>query len=92
MSKSIQKPWVAFGYLTKDSMGYICQESIDSIHVQYSEGQLYPTESWDKSYVKSFSTPEELAKYVYAEWGTYRYEEAMQLLKEKFPKQFKKKR
>jgi len=89
MGKKVEKIWVAFGLNSKDSMGVVIQESSCSVHIKYSEAQLYPTEVWDKNYVKRFGTPEELAQYVYDEWGTYGYEEAMCLLREHFSSQFK---
>ena len=82
------KPWAAYGFFY-NSMGLVLKETESSVEIQYSEAQTYAPELWEKKFVKTFETPEELSKYIYDTWGNYSYEEAMNLLRTHFSSKFK---
>lgn len=85
MKKAIKKQWCVFGGFWKDSIGKITDIYEDSVEILYSEGQMYPTELWDKHYVKRFDLPEEAVNYVaqYDDCGGR--EHALKVFKQNFP-------
>jgi hypothetical protein len=60
ISEGIEKPWAVYGwYLGTWDIGRVVQKGRNSLDLQYIEGQMYPPESWDPKWVKTFRTSKE---------------------------------
>lgn len=92
MKKKIEKPWAVYHGVNFFVMniGLITKETESgSLVIQYSEGQLYPEEYWDSSYVRRFDTPEEAVSY-YAPRKERVFDRERKRIYENFPKAIRK--
>lgn len=99
MSEKIKKPWAVYGwFLGSWSLGRVITESknskgeMSSLDIRYWDDQRYPAECWDPEWVKTFDNPLEAIDYfvdhqMVTEGGGYSRKEAIELFREKFPKE-----
>ena len=69
----IENPWAIYsGVMFPIGVGKVLREySKGDVTIQYSEGQMYPPESWDGKYVERFSTIVDAAKNYFGRQGEY---------------------
>ena len=81
----MKNKWVIYSRLFPHGIGLLI-EDIDcgSYEIQYSEGQMYSNEIWDKKYCKRFSTLREAIKY-WVEHSDDNFDEVLKLAKQNFP-------
>ena len=98
IKETIKNPWCVYGgYLGLWDFGKITKEGKNSVHILYSEGQQYPSECWDPSWVKRFNKLEKAVEYyiknrpsVDIRCSDYTDDEIRNLARQKFPSYFKK--